>query len=437
VSGFELDEDKDTIMNTRVTTLLFTTACLLLWAPAYEAQSLDLCGCATVPNLQPFDSTNPATFPPGTTDNGTTLTLQLPAGGVFTFSRMNVLNRSLTFSRNDTNSPVIILVAGDVNLSSTIGCCLSTSVSGSSGSGGSSTLAGVGGAGGPGGFRGGDGASLAINGAAIGGAGFGPAGGDAGTASPFTNGGGATFLGVPELTPLIGGSGGGGGSSTSAASTSCSGGGGGGGGGGLMSEANVTFTIQVMQLFADGGSGAGQGNGNCASAGGGGSGGAIRLVANRFVQNGFVNLLARGGNSATDGRIRLESVETSAQTLFNAWPPAQRVVGPTPIANAITPTVVITSVGGSAVPLVPVGTFGAIDVVLSAPGPATIVLATTGVPGGTSVQVTVKPRIGGVATAQTVPLVNCTQAGACDASTTFNLTAGAYVVEARATFQIQ
>jgi hypothetical protein len=39
--------------------------------------------------------------------------------------------------------------------------------------------------------------------------------------------------------------------------------------------------------------------------------------------------------------------------------------------------------------------------------------------------------------AQTVPLGNCSAAGACEALTTFNLAAGAYVVEARATFQIQ
>jgi hypothetical protein len=432
-----LDEDEDTIMKTRVTTLLFATACLLLWAPPYEAQTLDICGCATVPNLQPFDSATPATFPPGTSDNGSTLTLPLPAGGVFKFSSLNVVNRNLAFAGNDTNSPVTILVAGDVNFSSTVGCCFSVLLSGAAGTSGNSTLAGVGGAGGPGGFRGGDAASQAINGAALGGAGFGPGGGDAGTASPFANGGGATFLGVPELTPLIGGSGGGGGSSASASSTGCSGGGGGGGGGGLMIVANGTFTISNIVVFADGGNGGSQGDGSCATAGGGGSGGAIKLVANQFIAGGTALLLARGGNGATDGRIRLESIETSSQTQFTATPPAVRIVGPTPLANAITPTVVITSVGGSAVPLVPRGTFGAIDLVLPAPGPATIALATTGVPGGTSVQVTVKPRIGGVAAAQTVPLVNCTQAGACDATTTFNLTAGAYVVEARATFQIQ
>jgi hypothetical protein len=76
-------------------------------------------------------------------------------------------------------------------------------------------------------------------------------------------------------------------------------------------------------------------------------------------------------------------------------------------------------------------------VVLPAPGPTPVQVATSGVPGGTTVSVTVKPRIGGPAISQTVPLGNCSAAGACDALTTFNLAAGAYVVEARATFQLQ
>jgi hypothetical protein len=444
-----LDEDKDTIMITRRTIhegfglrpamLLLMTAVLLLWAPSFEAQSLDLCGCATVPNLQPFDTANPATYPPGTSDGGVngSLTIPLPADGVLKFSSLHIVNRHVSFTRNNVNGPVTILVAGDVAIIGS-GCCYSFSVSGTNGIAGSSSFAGVGGLGGPGGFRGGDGASQGINGASIGGAGFGPGGGAAGTASPFTNGGGGVFLGLPELIPLVGGSGGGGGASTSASSTSCSAGGGGGGGGGLLIAANGTLTVQHYEIFADGGNGASPGNGNCSSAGGGGAGGAVRFVANRLVQSGTASVLARGlNNGASDGRIRFESVDTSAQTQFVATPPALRIVGPTPLANPINPTVTITSVGGSAAPAIPQGTFGAIDIVLPAPGATTVAVATTGVPGGTTLQVTVKPRIGGVATAQTVPLANCNAAGACDVLTTFNLAAGAYVVEARATFQIQ
>jgi hypothetical protein len=434
-------------MNTRATTrnewgfrmgvLLFAAACLVLWAPAFEAQVLDLCGCATTPNLQPFDSADPATFPPGTFDNGSFMTIPIPSSGILKFSSFKVVSRHLSFATNTLNSPVTILVAGNVTISSASGCCFGVSVSGGNGSGGSSSFAGVGGGGGPGGFRGGDAASQAINGAAIGGAGFGPGGGAGGTASPFTSGIGGTFLGLPELTPLVGGSGGGGGSSNSNARTSCSGGGGGGGGGAALIAANGTFLIRDYQLFADGGSGAGPGDGSCASSGGGGSGGAFRFVASQLIQSGTVNLFARGGNGASDGRIRLESVDTSAQTQFNTSPPALRIVGPTPLANPINPTVTIASVGGNPVPAVPQGTFGAIDIVLPAPGATPVAVNTTGVPGGTTVEVTIKPRIGGPAVAQTAPLGNCSAGGACEALTTFNLAAGAYVVEARATFQIQ
>jgi hypothetical protein len=416
----------------------FLTAGVLLAAPAFQAQGLDICGCASVPGLQPFDSQNPATFPPGTSDSGIdgSMTIPLPPDGILKFSSFNMLRRHVSFALSAANAPVTILVAGDVNITSSF-CCYSFSVAGSNGGGGSSSLAGGGGLGGPGGFRGGDGASQAINLAAIGGSGFGPAGGDGATASPLVTGGGGTFLSVPELIPLVGGSGGGGGASSSNSSTSCSGGGGGGGGGALLIAANGTLTITNYQLFADGGTGAGPGNGGCASSGGGGSGGAIRLVANRLVQPSTGNLFARGlNNGASDGRIRLESVDTSAQTAFAAQPPALRIVGPTPLANPINPTVTITSVGGSTPPAVPQGTFGSIDIVLPAPGATPVSVATTGVPSGTTVAVTVKPRIGGATMSQTIPLGNCNSAGGCNAQTTFNLAAGAYVLEARATFQI-
>jgi hypothetical protein len=433
-------------MKTRLTThrtfgargamIFFAAACLLLLAPTFEAQGLDICGCASVPGLQPFDSSNASTFPPGTSDSSGTLTIPLPPDGILKFSSFTLQNRHVQFVRNAANTPVTILVAGDVSMLGG-GCCYNVSVSGADGSSGNSSTAGVGGLGGPGGFRGGDGASQAINGAAIGGPGFGPAGGSGGTDSPLATGGGGTFLGLPELIPLVGGSGGGGGASASNTSTSCSGGGGGGGGGAILIAANGTINLTNYQIFADGGSGAGSGNGNCASPGGGGSGGAIRLVANRLVQGASVNVLARGvNNGGTSGRIRLESVDTSAQTQFPTTPAALRIVGPTPLANPINPTVAITAIGGSAVAAVPQGTFGAIDVVLPAPGATDVSVATTGVPSGTTVAISVKPRIGGQAQSQTVPLGGCDTNGACGAAATFNLSAGAYVVEARATFQI-
>jgi len=387
---------------------------LIMLPDTFYAQ-VDICGCATIPGLQPFDThSTPATYPAGTFDDGTSLIIPLPADGILRFSSFRVQNRQVSFRGNAANSPVTLLVAGDVTFAGAT-CCYLVVASGGTGSGGTGSIAGVGGAGGPGGFRGGDGAAVPINGASIGGAGFGPGGGAGGTRTPFTGGLGGTFLGVPELMPLLGGA------------------------GGLLIAANGTLTITNYFLFADGGNGAGPGA-SCATPGGGGSGGALRLVANRLLNGGNANLFARGGGGAsngTDGRIRLESIDTSAQTTFTATPAAQRVVGPTPIANPVAPTISITTVGGNPVPAVPQGTFGAIDIVLPAPGDTGVSVVTSGVPSGTTVLVTVKPRIGGLPQSQTVPLTGCDGLGNCQASATFNLVAGAYVVEARATFQTQ
>ena len=317
-------------------------------------------------------------------------------------------------------------------------CCLSFTVNGGDGSSGTSSLAGVGGAGGPGGFRGGDAASFGINGAAIGGTGL-PGRRGRRNRHALHHWGRRTFLGPPELLPLLGGS---------------------GGGGGLIYQHSFELfgrrrrrrrgrTSDRGERYADDH----QLPGVC------------RRRRRRGIRERFVCLIRRrrrgrrhpadcqsllpggtngifargggGGNGGTVGRIRLESIDASAQTAFSTTPPALRIVGPTPIANPISPTVAITSVNGNAVPAVPVGGFGAIDIVLPAPGATTLAISTSGIPGGTTVEVTVKPRIGGAALAQTVPLGGCSVAGVCSSAATFNLAAGAYVAEARATFQIQ
>jgi hypothetical protein len=130
-------------------------------------------------------------------------------------------------------------------------------------------------------------------------------------------------------------------------------------------------------------------------------------------------------------------MDGSALTVFTTDPPAQRIVGPTPLADPVSPTVTVTSVAGNPVPPVPQGVFGAIDVVVPVSGITPIDVATTGIPGGTTVQVTVKPRRGAHPTSETVPLSSCSGSGQCQATATFNLAAGTYVVEARATFQVQ
>ena len=143
-------------------------------------------------------------------------------------------------------------------------------------------------------------------------------------------------------------------------------------------------------------------------------------------------------NATTNGRIRLESVDSSALAFSGTTAPAAiRVTGPSPIVNPIQPTVAITSVGNITPPPNPLGWQGAVDVVLPAPGDTLVSVQTTGVPSGTTLEVKVKPRVGAASTTSTVPLTACNASGVCTAATSFNLPAGAYVVEARATFQVQ
>ena len=426
----------------RLASIALAFAAVLIAPDLVRTQVLDICGCGSIPNLPAFDSRDASTHPPGTVVTGTSVTLPVPEDGVLRFSRFFARNH-IRFARNAANTPVTILVSGDFTLDSNTGCCWEFDLRGQAGRGGNTTLAGVAGLGGSGASRGGDGAHQATNFASIGGAGFGAGGGAAG--NPSSCGGkGGEFFGGPDLLPLLGGAGGGGGCSNGP-STACSAGGGGGGGGALLVAANGTISIRDYYILADGGPG---GNdyafsGGCARGGGGGSGGAIRLVANRFVGTNTAELYARagggasGGTAGTVGRIRLESMDASAQTAFETSPGAQRLVGPTPLVNPLSPTVAIASVAGAAAPVVPLGHLGNVDVIVPNPGSASVDVTTTNVPGGTTVQVTVKPRLGADPISATVPLGTCTPAGVCQATATFNLTPGSYVIEARATFQTQ
>ena len=420
-----------------------------LSAPTIAQQVLDICGCASAPSLGHVNLSDDATFAGIATRSSEVVTFTLPPDGVLVFDSLTTGNgtsanrRSMRFTRNALNTPVTILVKGDMTMRNDFCCPENISVSGSGGSHGTSVTSGFGGMGGNGGFRGGDGSAPVINGAFVGGAGFGPGGGSgavADGASIVSTSTGGTFFGVPELLPLAGGSGGGGGTGTNA-STNCTGGGGGGGGGGILIAVNGTLTLTNYDIHADGGDGGSVGNGNCARGGSGGSGGAIRLIAGNFA-GGNGRTYARGGgqyyaaNNGVPGRIRFETVDSSAQSLFSAEPPAARFTGPSPVASPVQPTVVITSVGNITPPNPPTGWQGALDIVLPAPGDTVVSFQTNGVPSGTTVEVKVKPRMGALPQSATVPLTNCNASAVCTGSTNFNLAAGAYVVEARATFQV-
>lgn len=420
---------------------------IFLGAPAHA--QLDFCGCTSSTSLGAFDTIQPASYPPGTQSGFRSIVIPVPDSGLLVFDSLNLVVRSgqngsiddggqltISFLANTANSPVTLLVKGNF----TLGGAATLSVAGQDGSAGSNGVNGVGGLGGPGGFRGGDGAYQIVNFALNGGAGLGPGGGLGGTASPFSNGAFGTYTGIPELLPLLGGAGGGGGSSASA-SANCSGGGGGGGGGALLIVANSTITINGT-INADGGNGGSPSNGGCSSFGHGGSGGAVRLVANTIQGSGTIN--ARGGllfanfNRAGAGRIRMEAI-TNTLSGNNTDPVASRAFAPGPIVNPFNPTVRILTVGGNSIPAPPQGVFGKVDIILPAPGITPIVLQTQGVPAGTVLKVTIKPRVNGAPIIQNATLgangSTCDGSGTCTTTINVDLAAGAYTIEAQATLQ--
>lgn len=423
-------------------------AICVLWAPGHA--QMDICGCATSPSLGAFNTLDPATYPAGTQSSFRNLVIPMPADGVFVFDSVNIAPRpsdscfiAISFIRNAANTPVTMLVKGDVTMASTT--CSPTYIwVGGNGTPATANAqaAGVGSLGGPGGFRGGDGAYQTINGSSNGGAGFGPGGGLGATAAPFIQGARGTFLGSPDLLPLVGGSGGGGGASSSP-SAGCGGGGGGGGGGAILIAANGTIRLDGnSHIYADGSSRGDPDNFGCGTRGGGGAGGAIRLVANSITGTGFLGARGGRGDSAGDhifaptGRIRMESL---TNTFTGSTDPiAARATSPGPLVSPLNPRVRITSINGAPIADPPAGVYGtAFDVVIPAPTLVPINFSTSGVPTNTTVEVTVKPRLGPPPLVSTVTLTNCDSAGNCLGTTSFNLPAGTYIVEARATFQVQ
>ena len=109
--------------------------------------------------------------------------------------------------------------------------------------------------------------------------------------------------------------------------------------------------------------------------------------------------------------------------------------------NVFNPRVAITSVAGQTVPANPQGVFGGVDIVLPVPGSTPVVFATSGVRVGTTVNVTVKPKVGCIngncvttpTATLTSTLTNCSN-GNCLENVTFNLPAGSSFIEAPATF---
>lgn len=398
--------------------------------------------------------------------------LQIPESGVFNFTTVNIpAGVTVTFKKNTTNTPVVILASGNVTVAGAI--IVSGGRAADSGAAGDGNIGddGIPGLGGPGGYDGGRGGesgkksgghglgpgggaggkfhSTYINGG--GGAGFASEGGDTGIyhATTRPSGKGGPNYGSSQLLPLIGGSGGGGGGG----GTSFAGTGGGGGGGAVLiaSSGTVSITDTGSVLARGGNSGFSQGSG-CGARGGYGSGGAIRIVATTISGNGTIaanqpntsystmdtdtsscwvsgNMAYYGGTGAP-GRIRLEA-ETITRT--QASNPVHSFGSPSTAFVAGLPTLRITSVAGVAAPVSPTGNA---DITLpsTTPNPVTVEFATTGVPVGNTVTLKVTPAYGDPTTVVSVAITGSTAAGTSNVSVA--LPTGPSVLSASTTYTI-
>lgn len=322
-----------------------------------------------------------------------TTTVTLAADGVLNYTTITIPSGALVkFTKNAANTPVMMLATGDVTIAGTI------SVDGSPGlSGNTAAVVNAGGPGGPGGF---DGGSSGMRGPInnTGSYGLGPGGG-IGTgigsnAVSGTYGAPSTFVG---LLPLFGGSGGGGvGANTTNAGPS------GGGGGGAIVIASTTQITVSGTISANGGDG-GTRNFSDVGQAGAGSGGSIRLVAPQITNTGTIR--AQGGLKAflstsptSDGRIRLEAATFGTVVATTPAASTSNTLGPitatsTP-ALVNLPTLTISSVGGSAAPTPPTGSYTTADVIL--PGgttnPVPVTLTAQNIPLNTTFTVRAIPQ---------------------------------------------
>jgi hypothetical protein len=341
--------------------------------------------------------------------------LTLAPSGIFNFTTINIpAGVTVTFAKNATNTPVVMLATGDVTIAGTI----NLNASDGAPIGGNIADDGLPGIGGPGGFAGGRGGAPGTP-PSSGGDGLGPGGGGGGyviagsfpsgyyggsagyaTAGPGQASGnpgaaGAAY-GSQQLLPLIGGSGGGGG----AGGSSFAGSGGGGGGGAILiaSSGTINVTNTSSAIVAQGAAG-GQNPGASGSGFGGGcgSGGGIRLIGTAIAGNGrvFADSTSQQGGSCpfglgSAGFIRMEAENFTYNGSAN---PGYSFAAPGPVFITGSPTVAITSVGGVAVPAAPTGV-GDVQLPANTVNPVTIDFQTTGIPVGNTITLSIVPANG-------------------------------------------
>jgi hypothetical protein len=305
---------------------------------------------------------------------GQTVTLPVPANGIFNFTSVTV-SGTLTFARNTAfNPPVILLSSGDVIVNSNG----TVHVNGTQGA------VFLPGSGGPGGF---DGGAPGIAGAEPG-AGHGPGGGQPGIGALFGGNGayggvgsaqstnGVTY-GSPLLFPIVGGSGGGGND----------GAGGGGGGGGLL----ICASTQIVDNGSIQALGAVSAHG-VSSASGTGSGGAIRLLSHAVRGTGGVSVgstIGFGGH----GRIRIDLIDRTNFNLTFSHNAALSVGSLMAVFPSTIPRLDVVSVAGNAIPT---GTPSPLTYTLpfNAPASQAITVRATGFTGIVPITIVVTPDSG-------------------------------------------
>jgi hypothetical protein len=404
------------------------------WAAAIVAALSFFCAVDTLVAQNAFNSGS--TGADGPFAPTTSQSITVPDSGVFNFTTVNIpTGITITFNRNATNKPVIILASGDVVITGTI------NIDGKNGN----TNA-LGGLGGPGGYNGGPGgygfdtsfSGVAGDGPSGGGGGIGGTtitgtnigdggGGGYGSAGLAGGGGANAGLGGPKfgtvtVLPLIGGSGGGGGG----APANSRGGAGGGGAGAILIASSGTITLNGT-IFARGGTGSGWSN--FANGGGGGAGGAIRLISNTFAGAGTMNVSGGSGGSGAfhsagaggRGYIRVEAFDKNNYTGASVPTNIISFALPHPLTPPNAPSLRIASVGGVTAPSNPLGSLqGVPDVIVpsSQPNPVTVNLEGANLPIGTIVQVTLIPSSGNTSTVQSSALAGTEAASTATASLT-------------------
>jgi hypothetical protein len=363
----------------------------------------------------------------------------LPANGIVNFSTLNIPSGvTVNISSNPTNTPAVILVQGDAVIDGTI------NISGvDAESAGGRPAGGFAGGipqaitGGNGKGPGGGGGALSLNSGGTGGA-YSSQG--AVGSSQLTSSLGDQY-GSTSLQPLLGGSGGG----SSVLTNAFPGYKGGGGGGALLLAVSGTLTLNGS-ILAIGGDGAPkvQGfDGNYGS--GGGSGGAVRIIASTLAGAGTVNISGgnggnarsigsstpRDGGAGGNGRARLEA--DAFNFTGTVIPNIAATSAPQTVFASNLPTVRITTVAGTAVSANPIGEN---DVILptSIANPVTIEFAATGVPLGSTIELSISPATGASITATSSALVGTVASSTANVQVT--LPQGASVLLASISFSV-